>query len=215
MGREMPGDEHYDPYDPDSRLRRKRKLEGERKSLPIALSRDRLMQELEARETVIIVGETGSGKTTQIPQYVHEAGLASGGMVACTQPRRVAAVSVARRVAEETGTELGDLVGYAIRFEEVSSEGTKIKFLTDGMLLREAMTDPLLSRYGVVMIDEAHERTLQTDFLLGTLKGIQARRQERKATKPDGSLCPPLRIVVMSATLEASSFSDFFETSRN
>lgn len=211
MGREMPGEEHYDPYDPDSRLRRKRKLEGERKSLPIALSRDRLMQELEARETVIIVGETGSGKTTQIPQYVHEAGLASGGMVACTQPRRVAAVSVARRVAEETGTELGDLVGYAIRFEEVSSEGTKIKFLTDGMLLREAMTDPLLSRYGVVMIDEAHERTLQTDFLLGTLKGIQARRQERKATKPDGSLCPPLRIVVMSATLEASSFSDFFD----
>ena len=89
----MPGDEHYDPYDPDSRLRRKRKLEGERKSLPIALSRDRLMQELEARETVIIVGETGSGKTTQIPQYVHEAGLASGGMVACTQPRRGAAVS--------------------------------------------------------------------------------------------------------------------------
>ena len=104
MGREMPGDEHYDPYDPDSRLRRKRKLEGERKSLPIALSRDRLMQELEARETVIIVGETGSGKTTQIPQ--RGTGLASGGMVACTQPRRVAAVSVARRAAEETGTEL-------------------------------------------------------------------------------------------------------------
>ena len=179
----MAVDDHYDPYDPESRLRRKRKLEDERKSLPIALSRERLMQELEARETVIIVGETGSGKTTQIPQYVHEVGLAAGGMVACTQPRRVAAVSVARRVAEETGTELGDLVGYAIRFEEVSSEGTKIKFLTDGMLLREAMTDPLLTRYGVVMIDEAHERTLQTDFLLGTLKGIQARRRERKAAK--------------------------------
>ena len=100
----MAVDDHYDPYDPESRLRRKRKLEDERKSLPIALSRERLMQELEARETVIIVGETGSGKTTQIPQYVHEVGLAAGCMVACTQPRRVAAVSVARRVAEETGT---------------------------------------------------------------------------------------------------------------
>lgn len=200
--------------DPVSMMKRKRKLEEERKNLPIHAAKDRLLQELKAHETVIIVGETGSGKTTQIPQFVHEAALADGLMVACTQPRRVAAISVARRVSEETGTLLGDLVGYAIRFEEVSSLATRIKFLTDGMLLREAMMDPLLSRYGVVMIDEAHERTLQTDFLLGTLKGVQDKRRSMK--KETGKQlkrregCGPLRLVVMSATLEASSFSKFF-----
>jgi ATP-dependent RNA helicase DHX8/PRP22 len=148
-----------------------------------------------------VVGETGSGKTTQLPQYAHEAGLAGGLAVACTQPRRVAAVSVARRVAEETGTVLGDLVGYAIRFEDVSSNSTRVKFLTDGMLLREATADANLERYGVVMIDEAHERTLQTDFLLGVLKKTQERRRLSKK---------PLKLVIMSATLEADSFSKFF-----
>ena len=186
----------------ETRMRRKRKLEEGRRQLPIYASRERLVQELRDRETVIIIGETGSGKTTQIPQYVHVAGLAGGLAVACTQPRRVAAVSVARRVAEETGTELGQLVGYAIRFEDVSSHATRLKFLTDGMLLREAMTDATLSRYGVVMIDEAHERTLQTDFLLGTLKKVQAQRRGSKR---------PLKLVVMSATLEADSFSRFFD----
>ena len=149
---------------------------------PVYASRERLVSELRKHETVIIVGETGSGKTTQIPQFAHEAGVAGGLMVACTQPRRVAAVSVARRVAEETGTALGDLVGYAIRFEEKSSPATRVKFLTDGMFLREAVTDATLSRYGVVMIDEAHERTLQTDFLLGTLRKTQdARRHAASA----------------------------------
>ena len=214
---------------------KRRALGEERKQLPIHAAKDRLLQELREHETVIVVGETGSGKTTQIPQFVHAAGLGSGLMVACTQPRRVAAISVARRVAEETGTALGDLVGYAIRFEEVSSPATRIKFLTDGMLLREAMTDPMLSRYGVVMIDEAHERTLQTDFLLGTVKGVQDRRREMQmqahgelgavggsGAKPKrrgavqarlggaSSSLGPLRLVVMSATLEASSFSAFF-----
>jgi ATP-dependent RNA helicase DHX8/PRP22 len=113
----------------------------------------------------------------------------------------VAAVSVARRVAEETGTVLGDLVGYAIRFEDVSSNSTRVKFLTDGMLLREATADANLERYGVVMIDEAHERTLQTDFLLGVLKKTQERRRLSKK---------PLKLVIMSATLEADSFSKFF-----
>ena len=121
--------------------------------------------------------------------------------MACTQPRRVAAVSVAQRVAEETGTVLGDLVGYAIRFEDVSSNSTRVKFLTDGMLLREATADANLERYGVVMIDEAHERTLQTDFLLGVLKKTQERRRLSKK---------PLKLVIMSATLEADSFSKFF-----
>jgi ATP-dependent RNA helicase DHX8/PRP22 len=176
-------------------------LQRVRDSLPIAASRDRLIAEIRARETLIVVGETGSGKTTQLPQYAHEAGLAGGLAVACTQPRRVAAVSVARRVAEETGTVLGDLVGYAIRFEDVSSNSTRVKFLTDGMLLREATADANLERYGVVMIDEAHERTLQTDFLLGVLKKTQERRRLSKK---------PLKLVIMSATLEADSFSKFF-----
>ena len=184
-----------------SRRARKLVLQRVRDSLPIAASRERLVAEIRVRETLIVVGETGSGKTTQLPQYVHDAGLAGGLAVACTQPRRVAAVSVARRVAEETGTALGDLVGYAIRFEDVSSASTRVKFLTDGMLLREATADANLERYGVVMIDEAHERTLQTDFLLGVLKQTQERRRASRK---------PLKLVIMSATLEAESFSAFF-----
>ena len=185
-----------------ARRARKLVLQRVRASLPIAFSRERLVAEIRARETLIVVGETGSGKTTQLPQYAHEAGLAGGLAIACTQPRRVAAVSVARRVAEETGTALGDLVGYAIRFEDVSSAATRVKFLTDGMLLREATADANLERYGVVMIDEAHERTLQTDFLLGVLKQTQERRRVSGAR--------PLKLVIMSATLEADSFSKFF-----
>jgi len=185
-----------------------------RKSLPIYAAKARLMEEIRKSETIIIIGETGSGKTTQIPQYVYEdETLTKGLMVGVTQPRRVAAVSVSHRVAEETGTEHGKLVGYCIRFEDVSSEETRIKFLTDGMLLREAVVDPLLSKYGVIMIDEAHERTLQTDFLLGTIKGVQQRRRDATRVNKNGKVCKlsPLRIVVMSATLEATSFSKFFD----
>ena len=152
------------------------------------------MEEIRKSETVIIIGETGSGKTTQIPQYVYEdMTLTNGLMIGVTQPRRVAAVSVSRRVADETGTAHGTLVGYAIRFEDVSSEETRIKFLTDGMLLREAVGDPLLSKYGVIMIDEAHERTLQTDFLLGTIKGVQRRRREALGEDQYGRASPPFR----------------------
>jgi ATP-dependent RNA helicase DDX35 len=113
-----------------------------------------------------------AGKTTQIPQYLHEAGWTQGGrVIACTQPRRVAATSIAARVAEEMGVQLGQEVGYAVRFEDVSSSRlTRIKYMTDGMLFRETMTDPLLKRYSVIMIDEAHERSLYTDILLGVLK---------------------------------------------
>jgi ATP-dependent RNA helicase DDX35 len=112
------------------------------------------------------------GKTTQIPQYLHEAGWTQGGrVIACTQPRRVAATSIAARVAEEMGVQLGQEVGYSVRFEDMSSSSlTRIKYLTDGMLFRETMMDPLLKRYSVIMIDEAHERSLYTDILLGVLK---------------------------------------------
>ena len=146
----------------------------------------------------IVVGQTGSGKTTQLPQYLEQAGWCEEGkVVAVTQPRRVAATTVAARVAEEMSCKLGEEVGYSIRFEDVTSAKTRIKFLTDGLLLREALADPLLSRYSVIMIDEAHERSLSTDILLGVLKKIKKRRKD-------------LRIVVSSATLQAEAFLQFF-----
>jgi len=118
------------------------------------------------------VGETGSGKTTQIPQYLHEAGYTAKGKVACTQPRRVAAMSVAARVSQEMGVKLGHEVGYSIRFEDCTSDKTIIKYMTDGMLLREFLGEPDLASYSVVMVDEAHERTLSTDILFGLVKDI-------------------------------------------
>lgn len=118
-----------------------------------------------------MVAETGSGKTTQLPQYLHEAGYTAGGMkVGCTQPRRVAAMSVAARVAEEMGTKVGYEVGYSIRFEDATSDKTVLKYMTDGMLLREFLTEPDLAGYSALIIDEAHERTLSTDILFALVK---------------------------------------------
>ena len=124
----------------------------------------------------IYTGETGCGKTTQIPQYINEFKPFLKGMIACTQPRRVAAITVAQRVAQETKSELGQLTGYCVRFEDVTSSNTKIKYMTDGMLLREAISDPLLSRYAYVILDECHERTIHTDVLLGIVKLAQQKR---------------------------------------
>ena len=158
---------------------------------------------VERHATTIIVGETGSGKSTQIPQYLKEAGWAEGGrLIGCTQPRRLAVQTVASRVAEEVGVKLGEEVGYTIRFEDETNPGmTMIKFLTDGVLIREMMEDPLLSKYSVIMIDEAHERSISTDILLGLLKKIQRRR-------------PELRLIISSATIEARSMSAFFSNRR-
>ncbi|KAJ0258772.1 Helicase-associated domain-containing protein [Hirschfeldia incana] len=150
------------------------------------------MKKVEA--VIVVVGETGSGKTTQLTQYLHEDGY---GIVGCTQPRRVAAMSVAKRVSEEMGTELGDKVGYAIRFEDVTGPNTVIKYMTDGVLLRETLKDPDLDKYRVVVMDEAHERSLNTDVLFGILKKVVARRRDFK-------------LIVTSATLNAQKFSDFF-----
>ncbi|KAF7158094.1 hypothetical protein CNMCM6106_004416 [Aspergillus hiratsukae] len=166
--------------------------------LPIARNRQSLLYLVETYPVTIVVGQTGSGKTTQLPQYLDQAGwCADGKAIAVTQPRRVAATTVAARVAEEMRCKLGEEVGYSIRFEDVTSASTRIKFLTDGMLLREVLVDPLLSRYSVIMVDEAHERSLSTDVLLGILKKIMKRR-------------PELRIVVSSATLQAEDFLKFF-----
>ncbi|KAJ3343657.1 hypothetical protein HDU91_000350 [Kappamyces sp. JEL0680] len=148
---------------------------------------------------LVLEGETGSGKTTQIPQFLlfDEQPHLKGRMIACTQPRRVAAMSVAQRVADEMDVVLGEEVGYSIRFEECTSEKTVLKYMTDGMLLREAMTDPMLTRYSAIILDEAHDRTLATDILMGLLKEICVKRKD-------------LKIVVMSATLDAAKFQNYF-----
>ncbi|RHN67118.1 putative RNA helicase [Medicago truncatula] len=200
-----------------------------RKTLPVWHQKDDFLQFFKDNQILILVGETGSGKTTQlsfcnlilltmrrrchgteapdffmhIPQFVLEAvdletpDKHKKMMIACTQPRRVAAMSVSRRVAEEMDVSIGEEVGYSIRFEDCSSAKTVLKFLTDGMLLREAMTDPLLERYKVIILDEAHERTLATDVLFGLLKEVLKNR-------------PDLKLVVMSATLEAEKFKSYF-----
>ncbi|TQN75154.1 putative ATP-dependent RNA helicase DHX35 [Colletotrichum shisoi] len=168
--------------------------------LPIAKHRDALLYLIETKQVTIVVGHTGSGKTTQIPQFLEAAGWCSDGkIIGVTQPRRVAATTVALRVAEEVGCEIGQEVGYAIRFEDLTSAQTRIKFMTDGLLIREALVDPLLTRYSVIMVDEAHERSISTDILLGLLKKIQKKR-------------PELRIIISSATLQAEEFLRFFTT---
>ncbi|XP_047332308.1 probable pre-mRNA-splicing factor ATP-dependent RNA helicase DEAH9 [Impatiens glandulifera] len=174
-------------------------IEKQRQTLPVYKYREAILYLVETHGTTIVVGETGSGKTTQIPQYLKEAGWADGGyVIACTQPRRLAVQSVASRVAEEMGVKLGEEVGYTIRFEDLTNtDFTRIKFLTDGVLLREMMDDPLLTKYSVIIVDEAHERSLATDVLLGLLKKIQKRR-------------PELRLIISSATIEAKSMAAFF-----
>ncbi|GAV27425.1 hypothetical protein PMKS-000893 [Pichia membranifaciens] len=175
-------------------------IEETKKSLPVFQFRDELLRSVGKYQVLIVVGETGSGKTTQLPQYLYEAGYGKHGkMIGCTQPRRVAAVSVAARVADEVGTRVGDKVGYSIRFDEKSSENTVIKYMTDGMLVREFLTDHDLAKYSVMIIDEAHERTLQTDILLGLFKNLLKKR-------------PDFKLIISSATINAKKFSDYFDS---
>lgn len=203
--------------------------------LPVWAGKDTIIARLRSHDTIVLVGETGSGKTTQVPQFLLQAGLvpsAGACMIAVTQPRRVAATSLARRVASEMGCtdpatvvprsqDPRALVGYAVRFDDRTSRATRIKFLTDGMLIREILGPAkvqddgavsarlgVLKRYGVLIIDEAHERSLRTDMVLGLAKRIQRERLDRIA-RGDTSL-PPLKIVVMSATIDAKAFATFF-----
>ena len=168
-----------------------------RTNLPIWNSRSEILRLVAENNVVVIVGETGSGKTTQLTQFLHDDGYSKFGQIACTQPRRVAAVSIARRVADEMGVVLGDEVGYVIRFEDVSSPKTLVKYMTDGVLLSESLVDPLLDRYSVIIMDEAHERSLNTDVLFGVLKGVLAKRND-------------LRVIVTSATMDSAKFSKYF-----
>ncbi|KAG6830899.1 hypothetical protein H0H92_014050 [Tricholoma furcatifolium] len=172
-------------------------IQEQRRSLPIYKLRDALLKAIGEHQVLIVVGDTGSGKTTQMVQYLAEAGYTEKGRVGCTQPRRVAAMSVAKRVSEEVGCRLGQEVGYTIRFEDCTSPETKIKYMTDGMLQRECLIDPLCSQYSVIMLDEAHERTIATDVLFGLLKKAVKRR-------------PDLKLIVTSATLDAEKFSKYF-----
>ena len=178
---------------------KRRSIEECKKSLPVYAFKHDLIEAIKAHQVLIIEGETGSGKTTQIPQYLYEAGYTKGNKkIGCTQPRRVAAMSVASRVAEEMNVKLGYEVGYSIRFEDCTSERTVLKYMTDGMLLREFLNEPDLESYNVLIIDEAHERTLHTDILFGLVKDLARFRTD-------------LKVLISSATLDAEKFSSFFD----
>ncbi|KAL5828622.1 hypothetical protein ACOSQ3_018090 [Xanthoceras sorbifolium] len=222
---------------------RRQKIMQQRKSLPIASVEKRLADEVRKNDIMIIVGETGSGKTTQLPQFLFHAGFCRDGkLIGITQPRRVAAITVAKRVADECGVQLGQRVGYSVRFDDRTSAATRIKYMTDGLLLREALLDPYLSRYSVIIVDEAHERTVHTDVLLGLLKRVQNARSksghdhssaDNKKTsnglpsdketgarfsgifkQNQGGKLPPLKLIIMSASLDARVFSEYFGGAR-
>jgi ATP-dependent helicase HrpA len=166
--------------------------------LPISVRAEEITAAIQANQVVVLAGETGSGKTTQIPKMCLAAGRGTNGRIACTQPRRVAALSISRRVAEEMGVEWGREVGCKIRFQDQTGPRTVIKFLTDGMLLAEVQGDPMLRDYDTIIIDEAHERSLNIDFLLGHLRELRFRR-------------PDLKVIITSATIDTAAFSAAFD----
>ncbi|KAJ2672161.1 hypothetical protein GGI25_005234 [Coemansia spiralis] len=180
-------------------------LHEQRRRLPAFKHRMELLYAVEKYLAVVVVGEPGSGKSTQVPQFLYEAGWAAGGkVIVCTQPRRVAAAMLAHRVAEEMDVALGTTVGYSVRFSDVSSaENTRIKYMTDGTLMHECLADPMLSKYSVVVVDEAQDRSLDTDTLLALLKKIMKKR------KGD------FRVIISSASLDAERFRGYFETNDN
>ncbi|KAK3046012.1 hypothetical protein LTS18_013492, partial [Coniosporium uncinatum] len=164
--------EHLKKGEGQSAFSRSKSLHEQRQYLPAFAVRNELMNVIRDNQVIIVVGQTGSGKTTQLTQFLYEEGYGNKGMIGCTQPRRVAAMSVAKRVSEEMEVKLGSKVGYAIRFEDCTSNETVIKYMTDGVLLRESLNEPDLDRYSCIIMDEAHERALNTDVLMGLIKKV-------------------------------------------
>ena len=189
--------EHLKSSEGQSAFSKSKSLREQREYLPAFAVREDLLRVIRDNQVIIVVGQTGSGKTTQLTQFLYEDGYAKQGLIGCTQPRRVAAMSVAKRVSEEMEVKLGALVGYAIRFEDCTSRETAIKYMTDGVLLRESLVEPDLDKYSCVIMDEAHERALNTDVLMGLIKKVLARRRD-------------LKLIVTSATMNAERFSKFF-----
>lgn len=207
-------------------IQRTPEIEAVRTNLPIVGMEQEIMESIAENDVIVLCGETGCGKTTQVPQFLYEAGYGSSlfperaGAVGVTQPRRVAAVSTARRVAEELGSKVGDLVGYQVRYDKKLSSSTLLKFMTDGILLREVQEDFLLRKYSAIVVDEAHERSLNTDILLGMLSRIvtlrrtmfeqqqQQRGQEQQNGGEENSSRSvfPLKLIIMSATLRTEDF---------
>ncbi|MGW5522208.1 ATP-dependent RNA helicase HrpA [Gordonia sp. NPDC003950] len=167
--------------------------------LPVSAARDEIAAAIAEHQVVVIAGETGSGKTTQLPKICLELGRGVRGAIGHTQPRRIAASSVARRIAEETGTRIGEAIGYSVRFSDRSGADTLVKVMTDGILLREISTDPMLRHYDTIIVDEAHERSLNIDFILGYLRRLLPRR-------------PDLKVIITSATIEPGRFARHFTT---
>ncbi|KAK9477152.1 putative pre-mRNA splicing factor ATP-dependent RNA helicase PRP16 [Lipomyces japonicus] len=180
-----------------SKFSQEKSIKEQRQSLPAFAVREELLRVISDNQVVIVIGETGSGKTTQLTQFLYEEGYGRRGMIGCTQPRRVAAMSVAKRVSEEMEVDLGSIVGYSIRFEDCTSNDTVIKYMTDGVLLRESLQESDLDKYSCIIMDEAHERALNTDVLMGLFKKILARRRD-------------LKLIVTSATMNAERFSNFY-----
>ena len=175
-------------------------LETQRRQLPIYGKYKQILYALEMNRVVIVVGETGSGKSTQLPQYLMEHGWTSPNqIICCTEPRRIAAINLAKRICDERSTILGDEVGYAIRFEDCFTPGiTQCKFVTEGLLIREMMQNPLLPQYSVIILDEVHERNSNMDIVLGLLKKVMKKRSD-------------LKIIVCSATVDAEELKLYFD----
>ena len=168
------------------------------KNLPVYQQKNRFLERLENNQVIVVESPTGSGKTTQIPQILYEAGYASDGLIGVTQPRRIAAVSVSGFIARQLGVTIPEIIGYKMRFEDRTDLTTRIKIMTDGILLQEMKADYALSRYNLIMVDEAHERSLNIDFILGLLKRILSERKD-------------FRVIISSATINAEVFSEYFD----